>query len=265
MEIEFENVTFGYKNDRTVLHDISLKMESPGLVCIIGPNGVGKSTLIKCMNGLIKPTSGTVRINGKDVKDYSPDDLAEFMGYVPVTAQDVFSMPVFDAVMMGRYKRKKWRNTDEDYDACDRTLRLMELSDLAMHSFNELSAGQHQKVAMARGIVREPQLLVLDEPTSNLDVRHQVYVTDLLHELSKQFGMLVVMISHDLNIAAKYADRLIVMGTPGIIRAEGPVSEVLTEDLIREVYGVESEVVYRNSRPHVILGDAIDMGEEQDW
>ncbi len=212
---------FGYSADRQVLHDISFSIEGPGLICIIGPNGVGKSTLIRCMNGLVRPTAGKVSIDGKDVREYKPEDLAEFMGYVPVTTQDCFSMPVFDAVMMGRYKKRKWKTDAEDIDACNRTLKMLELSGLAMRGFNELSAGQHQKVAMARGIVREPSILILDEPTSNLDVRHQVYVTELLSELAKQSGMTVVMISHDLNISARYADKVIVMGRPGIIRAIG--------------------------------------------
>ena len=228
MEITFDNVYCGYKAGAAVLRGVSLHLSGPGLVCIIGPNGVGKSTLIRCMNGLLKPSSGSVAVNGKDIGEYSANDLSEFIGYVPVTSQDCFSMPVFDTVLMGRYRRNKWRTGPEDIDATERTLKLLGLSDLAMHGFNELSAGQHQKVALARGLVREPEMLILDEPTSNLDVRHQVYVTELLHEIAVQCGMMVVMISHDLNISARYADKVIVMDRPGTIKAIGEARRLHT-------------------------------------
>lgn len=257
MDIIVKDVCFEY-GDHPVLRNINLDLHGPGLVCIIGPNGVGKSTLIRCMNGLLKPVSGSVTIDGRDVSDYKPGDLAEFMGYVPVTAQDCFAMSVFDTVLMGRYKRNKWRTSAEDLDATERTLRLMELLNMAMKSFNELSAGQHQKVAIARGLVREPEILILDEPTSNLDVRHQVYVTELLHEIAVQCNMLVIMISHDLNISARYADKVVVMERPGVIRAVGIASDVITETMVREVYGVENEVIQREGRPHVILGSALE-------
>ena len=249
---------FGYKSNEPVLCNVDLHLKGPGLNCIIGPNGVGKSTLIKCMNGLIKPTSGTITIDGRSVCDYKPSDLAEFMGYVPVSSQDCFSMPVFDTVLMGRYKKNKWLTSTEDLDATERTLRLLELLDLAMKGYNELSAGQHQKVSLARGLVREPKILILDEPTSNLDVRHQVYVTELLHEVAIQCDMMIVMISHDLNISARYADNVIVMEHPGVVKAVGTAKEVMTEKTISDVYGVECEIIYRNDRPHVILGAAIE-------
>lgn len=263
MKIDFNDVCFGYKADAPVLHNIDLHLEGPGLYCIIGPNGVGKSTLIRCMNGLIKPTSGTVWIDDKDMSGYKPNDLAEFMGYVPVASQDCFSMPVFDTVLMGRYRKNKWITSAEDLDATERTLKLLELLDLAMKGYNELSAGQHQKVSIARGLVREPEILILDEPTSNLDVRHQVYVTELLHEIAIQCNMMVVMISHDLNISAKYADNVIVMEYPGVVRAVGNAKDVITEETISDVYGVECEIIYRDDRPHVILGAAIEGYEQR--
>ena len=135
-----------------------------------------------------------------------------------------------------------------------RTLCMLDIEDLSMHEFNELSAGQHQKVAIARGLVKNPDILILDEPTSNLDVRHQVYVTGLLHEIAVQCNIMVVMISHDLNISARFADKVIAMDKPGVIKAVGTADEVITEQNISEMYGVECEIIQRDSRPHVIIG-----------
>lgn len=254
MRIQFENMCFGYDSQHMVLQNVDMDLDGPGLVCIIGPNGVGKSTLVKCMNGLLKPTSGKVSINGKDLREYTPRQLSEFMGYVPVTTQDCFSMTVFDTVMMGRYRRDRWRTSDEDLEMTHRTLCMLDIEDLSMHGFNELSAGQHQKVAIARGLVKNPDILILDEPTSNLDVRHQVYVTGLLHEIAVQCNMMVVMISHDLNISARFADKVIAMDKPGVIKAVGTADEVITEQNISEMYGVECEIIQKDSRPHVIIG-----------
>lgn len=249
-----ENICYRYGEGEFVLRNVNLLLKGSGLICIIGPNGVGKSTLIKCMNGLIHPTEGTVFVNRKNINEYSASDLSRFMSYVPVTTEDCFSMSVFDTVLMGRYRKNKWRTSDEDLKSTERTLKLFELSNLSMHSFNALSAGQHQKVSIARGLVREPDIFILDEPTSNLDVRHQVYVTELLHEIAVQCNMMIVMISHDLNIAARYADEVVMMDYPGIIRAVGSAKDIITEEMITDVYGVECEIIYRDSRPHVILG-----------
>lgn len=256
--IVFDHVCFDYGKGVQVLHDINLELSGPGLICIIGPNGVGKSTLIKCINGILEPTSGRVEVDGLNVADTKTKDLAKFMSYVPVTTQDCFSMPVMDTVLMGRYGKSKWRTSQEDLDATYRTLELVGMEDYAMRGFNELSAGQHQKIALARGLVKNPQILILDEPTSNLDVRHQVHVTEILREIAQQCGMMVVMISHDLNVSAKYADKVIVMSEPGRIYAVGSPQDVITEDTVRDVYGVDCEIIYRNGRPHVILGSALE-------
>lgn len=139
-------------------------------------------------------------------------------------------------------------------------LKMLGISHLAMRQFNELSAGQHQKVMLARGLVQEPKILLLDEPTSNLDIRHQLDVTKMLKRLSVEKGILIIMISHDINIAAKYADSVILM-FQGKIFDVGTPREVITEDNLRTVYGVESRVIDDEGRPHVILRDALPMDE----
>lgn len=256
MKVGVENLAFGYISGFPVISNVNLTLEEPGLHCIIGPNGVGKSTLIKCMNKLLKPTSGTVKIDGRDLNEMTFREVADVIGYVPVKTEDLFSMPVIDSILIGRFDSKKWKTNKDDLDKAHQVMRLLGIEDLAMRGFNELSAGQHQKVAIARGLVRCPKMLILDEPTSNLDVKHQVYVTELLRALAFQEDMIILMISHDLNISAKYAHKIIAMAPPGTICRYGTPDEVITESLISSIYGVETTVIEDHGRPHVILGSA---------
>ncbi|NLL95159.1 MAG: ABC transporter ATP-binding protein [Thermoplasmatales archaeon] len=260
MRINVNGVAFSYSST-PVLKDINLDLEGNEFVSIIGPNGVGKSTLIHCMNKILTPTEGVVMINGEDIKGIPLKELAKKLAYVPYSGGDAFPLKVVDTVLMGRHPHNKWKSLDSDLDIVYDTLKLLRIEHLAMRQFNELSAGQHQKVMLARGIVQEPRLLLLDEPTANLDIRHQIEVTKLLKELSVAKDMLVVMISHDLNIASKFSDRMILMHE-GTIFAVGTPEEVLTEENIRIVYKVDSNVVMHNGRPHVILNDS--LGDSSD-
>ena len=249
--IDVRGLCFGY--GRTpVLHDINVLIEGKGLTCIIGPNGVGKSTLKKCMNGLLKPTSGEVLVNGRPVSDYSITEISHVMGYVPAAAQPGFPMSVVDSILIGRDSKSKWRLDPEDVAAAYRSLRTMRMEGLALRGCSELSAGQMQKVNLCRGLVRESEILILDEPTSNLDVKHQLFVANFLQVLAHESGTQVVMISHDLNIASRFADAVLVLREPGEVEAFGHPCDVITEDMIRKVYSVRSKVVDIEGRPHVI-------------
>ena len=260
MEIEIDHMGFSYSSV-PVLNDITLKIEGPRFVSILGPNGVGKSTLMHCINKLLNPTEGTVFIDGEDVKNITIKEMAKQVGYVPYSTSDVFPLTVVDTVLMGRHPHSKWGTFDEDLDIVYETLKLLGISHLAMRPFNELSAGQHQKVVLARGLAQEPKILLLDEPTSNLDVRHQMDVAHMLKNLSVEKGILVVMISHDINIAAKYSDEIILMNE-GQIYSVGTPNEVITETNLLEVYGVKSEIVNDGNRPHVILKDYLPICED---
>lgn len=254
MRLVIDGIEFGYSSV-PVLKDITLDANGPQLLSIIGPNGVGKSTLIHCINRILSPNKGTVMIDGDNVNDVSLKDLAKKVGYVPYSANDTFPLSVVDTVLMGRHPHATYKSLDKDLDIVYDTLRLLDIEDLALRNFNELSAGQHQKVMLARGLVQEPEILLLDEPTSNLDIKHQMEVTRILRDLSQEKNILIIMISHDLNIAAKYSDTMIMLHG-GYIYAIGTPSEVITKDNIKAVYDVDSEIIESHGRPHLIVLDS---------
>lgn len=255
--IEVKNLGFGYDDRNPVLQDISFILDKPELVCIVGPNGVGKSTLVRCINGLIEPTSGGVYINGRNVRDYPLKELAKIMSYVPVMSGDFNVLTVLETVLVGRYARQRWKTKSEDLEIAHMALDAMEIDHLAMRNFNELSAGQHQKVALARGLVQESEVILLDEPTANLDVRHQMYVAAFLKKLVQETGVIVIMVSHDLNLAAKFADRIVVMEPPGRIYGIGKPNEVVTSSMLASIYKVRAEILGDEGTPLVILKSII--------
>ena len=266
LDVELKNLNFAYKSRKKtfpVLEDISVRIRGAQLVSILGPNGVGKSTLIHCMNRILDPTAGAVTINGYDVDGISIKDLAKFMGYVPYSSVDNFPLSVTDTVLMGRHPHSKWGTLDDDLCIVHEMLCLIGIEDLADRNFNELSAGQHQKVMLARGLAQEPRIMFLDEPTSNLDIKYQLEITKMLRRLSREKNMMVIMISHDINIAAKYSDNIIMMHDGGIF-ALGKPADVITSENIKHVYDVDAKVIMDEGRPHIIMIDDDDTNYDDD-
>lgn len=256
LDIDVEGLSFGYGEGITILENVDLRIGGPQMISIIGPNGVGKSTLIYCLNKILTPTGGKVMIQGEEIDGIPIKELAKKMGFVPHATSDVFPMTVMDTVLMGRHPHSGHKITNDDVQEAYSILKLLGMEKFAMRSFDELSAGQHQKIVLARGLAQKPRILLLDEPTSNLDIKHQMDVTRILKELSVRDGITVIMISHDLNIASRYSDKVIMLYDKGIFRIGTP-DEVITEDNIREVYKVDSQVITDSGRPYVILRDSL--------
>ncbi len=249
--VEIKGLVFGY-DTKEILKGIDLVFDRPGLVCILGPNGVGKTTLVKCVNKLLKPTSGSVKINGTDVSDMSLLDVARILAFVPNGSSSVFSMSVAEAILMGRHPLAGWTTSERDVKMVDAAIDLLGLQEFSERDIRQLSAGQVQRVLIARGLVQEPDILILDEPTSNLDVKYQMDVMRFLKSYARDKGILVIMVCHDLNITAAYADRVILM-SQGRVFADGTSEQVLTSENIKTVYDVDSEVHLCDGVPHIRL------------
>ncbi len=252
MQVKMEDVDIGY-GGKAIVRGADFTLEGPGLNCIIGPNGVGKSTLVKCIDGLLPPMKGKVSIDGADLSSLSRKDISAKIAYVPVQAEDLFSMTVFDTVMIGRSNKYRWRARAEDIAKVKTVLEVLGIGDLAQCRFNELSAGQRELVAIARGLVQETEIIILDEPTANLDLGHQLFVTSLLHEIAKRKRVMVVMISHNVNIASMFADSILLMAPPGTVKKVGTVGDVIEERTIYDTYRVRSTVITHEERPVILL------------
>lgn len=250
MKISAREIDFGYGKE-PILKEACLDIHVGELVSIVGPNGTGKSTLIKCINRLLGIRNGEILLEQQSIKSMSRAKIAEKIAYVPQSSNNIFNLSVFDMVLFGRQPHASFRTSKEDRLKVLKALSILNIESLAMKNFNELSGGQQQKVVIARALAQETQIIVLDEPISNLDLRHQLEVMDILQNLVKGFGITVLMVMHDLNMAINYSDRIAVMNY-GQVTAIGKPEEIMTKERIASVYGVEVEVLMVDGKPHII-------------
>ena len=222
---------------RPALNDISLTVKPGELYCLIGPNGSGKSTLLKLLLGAIQPETGQVRFGGRPVGGWSRQSLAQQIGVVPQSEELAFPLSVREMVAMGRYPYLGMvgRPGPEDERALQAALERCDVAQLADRPISTLSGGERQRARVARALAQEPTTLVLDEPTASLDIRHEMMIYELLVELSRQDGVTVVLVTHNLNLAARYSDRLLLLDD-GAAAAEGEPSTVLSRQTIERVY-----------------------------
>ena len=250
-ELKIKDVSFSYRS-KTVLDKISLTIDEPGLTCLLGPNGVGKTTLAKCIDGLLKYRSGSITLDGIEISSMTQAEIARKIAFIPNSSFSTFAITVSEAVMMGRFPVSGWNPNNEDIDTVEEAISLMNLEEFADRDIRELSAGQRQRVMIARGIVQEPEILILDEPTSNLDVKYQMEVMSFLHNLARAKNITVIAVCHDLNVTAAYADRICLM-SQGRILADGSPNCVLTIENIREAYHVDAQIHNVNGNIHIAM------------
>lgn len=243
MELNIQNVGFSYPS-REVLKDINFTAGKGEVIGIIGQNGCGKTTLLKCINTTLQATSGVVLLDGKDVQELTKKEIAQSMGFVMQTTSTTFPFSVFETVLMGRYSRKTAfdsDNSDEDTKIVYQAMADTGILKFADRDIDELSGGERRRVMIARALVQEPEILLLDEPTLHLDINHQFDLMELITRLSKERGLLIIIVTHDLIFAARYCDRVIAI-EGGLIAAAGSAKEVITPDNMRDLFEIEAEV-----------------------
>jgi iron complex transport system ATP-binding protein len=242
-QLSARELSLGYR-ERTVIDSLSLEIAPGQVTAIVGANACGKSTLLRSMSRLLAPQSGEVVLDGKQIHRMGAKELARTLGLLPQSPIAPEGITVSDLVSRGRnpHQRMFTRWTRDDDEAVAAALEATQTLELADRAIDELSGGQRQRVWIAMALAQQTDLLLLDEPTPFLDVAHQVEVLDLLTDLNRDRGTTVVMVLHDLNLAARYADRLVAIANGGV-HSSGTAEEVLTVDTVREVFGLESQVI----------------------
>ncbi|MDF2634748.1 MAG: Iron-chelate-transporting ATPase [Pelosinus sp.] len=230
------NVKLGDKN---IIQDISLAVARGEFVGIIGPNGSGKSTLLRTIYRIIQPNSGSILLDGKNLKDVKLAESAKKMGVVGQFNTINFDFSVFDMVMMGRTPHKSLLGSDtpEDYEIAMEAIQKVGMEKHAYRSFSTLSGGEKQRIILARALAQQPQLLILDEPTNHLDIKYQLQILSIV----KSLGIGVLAALHDLSLAAMYCHKLYVLKEGNVV-ASGVPNEILTPELVRDVYEIECDI-----------------------
>ena len=238
-----EGLTLGY-DGRTVVPDLDVTVLDRKVTAIVGANACGKSTLLRGLARLLPPKRGAVYLDGRSLADLSTLDVAKVLGLLPQTPVAPDGISVADLVSRGRYPHQGWfrRWTERDHDAVARALDATGTADLVDRPIRELSGGQRQRVWVAMALAQDTDLLLLDEPTTFLDINHQVELLRLLRALNAESGKTIVAVLHDLNLACRFCDHIVAMAD-GAIVAEGPPTEVVTAALVEKVFGMACLVV----------------------
>lgn len=239
--LELSGLSFSYRQ-HPVLRDIDLTVEEGGFCALLGANGAGKTTLLKCVNHLLRPGGGRVLWRGVDTGRLTMRERARIYGYVPQNTQARAGLNVFETVLSGRLPHMGHRASSADVDLVSALLEELGLAALAFRPLQQLSGGERQRVLIARALAQTPEVLLLDEPISSLDLRYQYEIMDLLRRVSRERRLTVVAVLHDLNIALTYADELALL-KDGRLYAEGPPQQVLTEQAVEEVFGISMELL----------------------
>jgi iron complex transport system ATP-binding protein len=250
IRLAVKDLRFSY-HSKEVLRDFSLDVADGQIVSIVGPNGSGKSTLIKCIDRLLVPSSGKILVDRQDMMTMGRMELARMIAYVPQNSLRVFPNSVFDVVLMGRRPHLGWTGGKRDEQVVWEMLQLLGIENLALSVFSELSGGQQQKVLIARALAQETGVILLDEPTSNLDIWHQIDVMEILRNLVRKRDLTAIIAIHDLNMAARYSDSIVMM-KKGKVVAAGKPDAVMTVENLESVYGIRATVRVAEEIPYII-------------
>lgn len=237
--LEVNGLSFGYPA-LDILSEVSFTVDKGDCIAIMGMNGAGKSTLLKCMNRILKKSCGVVSVKGECVDGLSQNELAKRMSYV-VQNVNFSDISVFDTVLLGRKPYIVWDATRSDHEKVRDVLKMMSLDRFALRNANNLSGGEAQKVSIARAIVQETDIMLLDEPTSNLDLKNQMEVISMIKKIAREKNIAAVVTMHDINLALRFADKFIFLKDKEIHTLGG--CECVTSEVIEDVYGIEVRIL----------------------
>ena len=247
--MEIQNLHFRYKGAPEVLKDVSFTLEPGKFLAILGNNGVGKSTLLKCFNHILRPDSGKVLLEGEDLLKKSAREVAKQVAFV---SQSVLGnqMTVHDVVMLGRRPYMKWGFTEQDHAIVHDAMHRLGVEDMRGRFLNQLSGGEKQKVMLARALAQQPKVLLLDEPTSALDIQNQYQVLKLVRDICHKDKIIAAVVIHDLNLALRFCDKFLLLKDGQVYRHGG--RDILDSTALKEVYGVDAKIVEIEGR-HMVL------------
>ena len=249
--MEIKHLSYRYKGGPDVLKDISFSIEPGQFLAILGNNGVGKSTLLKCFNHILKPDAGEVILDGENLLSLSAREVARRVAFVSQSVPNT-QMTVHDVVMLGRRPYMKWGFTENDHMIVHDAMHRLDVEDMRGRFLNQLSGGEKQKVMLSRALAQQPKVLLLDEPTSALDIQNQYQVLKLVRQICHKDQITAVVVIHDLNLALRFCDRFLLLKDGRVFRYGD--RSVLDSEALQEVYGVQAKVVEVEGR-HMVLVD----------
>lgn len=240
--IATQGLTFAYRQEQ-VLNDISLQFKPGEFTGIIGPNGSGKSTLLKLIGGILPAPTQTLFFRDRELSEYKKKELAVAIAWIPQEKQMAFPFKVIDIVLMGRhpYLSPLSFEGEDDYRIAEDAMKQTQVLEFARRNFNEISGGEKQRVMIASAIAQKPEVMLLDEPTSALDIKYQIEIFNILQRLNEQENESLILAMHDLHLASKYCQRLILL-KQGRVFCEGTPAEVLQKEILEEVYEVRVKI-----------------------
>lgn len=255
--IRAEHVSYAYRGAKEVLKDLSMSEKAGHCLALLGNNGAGKSTFLKCINRILAQQGGVITVSDRDVKELSRGEIARTMAYVEQHTA-VSRLTVYDTVLLGRKPHMKFGPGQEDYRIVDEAIARMQLERFQLRYVDELSGGELQKVVLARALAQQPKVLLLDEPTASLDLYNQHEVMRNVSEIARTEKLLAVVVIHDLNLALQYCDRFMLIHDGGTYRYGD--SSIISEESIREVYRVNASILTIKDRRFVVVDS--ELGSE---
>ena len=252
MSLVVNNVSFAYKNNKMILDNISLEVKQGEVLGILGPNGTGKTTFLKCINNIHIPCNGTISYEGKVLGKLNYDEIAKIIAYVPQYTNNFFPMNVVDTVMIGRMPYVNKNYTTEDEKIVFSIIKEMNLEEFAFRNIKEMSGGERQRVFIARAMAQQPKIIILDEPTSSLDLYNQLFILHTITKLAKENNITIIMTIHDLNLASMFCDNILMLKDAHIF-AHGKPESILTAENIYEMYKVRTEITTPENYKHIRL------------